>query len=67
MKDNQIDFFKKNSFRAFVIISMIFATFNAAAKLTLQEIRSASKDVLVVFFTSDTLNLTEVDISNASE
>ncbi|HPI69043.1 MAG TPA: glycoside hydrolase family 9 protein [Bacteroidales bacterium] len=67
MKDNQIDFFKKNSFRAFVIISLIFATINAEAKLTLQEIRSASKDVLVVFFTSDTLNLTEVDISNASE
>jgi endoglucanase len=46
---------------------MMLSSFNAQAKLTLQEIRSAKKDVLVVFFTSDTLNLTEVDISNVSQ
>ncbi|NLO01825.1 MAG: hypothetical protein GX126_05825, partial [Bacteroidales bacterium] len=45
----------------------VCATINAEAKLTLQEVRSASRDVLVVFFTSDTLNLTEVDISNRSD
>jgi endoglucanase len=37
------------------------------AKLTLQEVRSASSDVLVAFFTSDTLNINEVDISDVSK
>lgn len=57
---------KNNIIRLVAVISMTLATINAQAKLTLQEIRSASKDVLVVFFTSDTLNLSEVDISNVS-
>ena len=67
MEEIRRGFVKNNIFRVFAIISMIFATLNAEAKLTLQEVRSASKDVLVVFFTSDTLNLTEADISNPSE
>jgi endoglucanase len=58
---------KNNILRVVTIISMMLSTLNSQAKLTLQEIRSASKDVLVVFFTSDTLNLSEVDISNISE
>ncbi|MBN2029876.1 glycoside hydrolase family 9 protein [bacterium] len=37
------------------------------ATLTLQEIRSASNTVLVVFFTSDTLDIDEVDIGNRSK
>ena len=45
----------------------MLSTLSTQAKLTLQEIRSASKDVLVVFFTSDTLNLSEADISNVSQ
>jgi endoglucanase len=39
----------------------------AQAKLTLQEVRTASHDVLVAFFTSDTLNVNEVDITDPSQ
>jgi endoglucanase len=39
----------------------------AEAELTLREIRTAADDVLVAFFTSDTLNVDEVDIQNAAE
>lgn len=67
MKKNLRGFVKKNSFRVLAGISMMFATLNSEARLTLQEIRTASKNVLAVFFTSDTLNLTKVDISNVSE
>ena len=58
---------KKTGLRLFTLIIVVCTTINAEAKLTLQEVRSASRDVLVVFFTSDTLNLTEVDISNRSD
>jgi endoglucanase len=37
------------------------------AKLTLQEIRTASKNVVVVYFTSDTLNVNEIDISKPEQ
>ena len=40
---------------------------NAAAKLTLKEIRTASDDILVAFFSSDTVDVNEVDISNLSD
>ncbi|MBN2864231.1 MAG: hypothetical protein JXN62_13770, partial [Bacteroidales bacterium] len=49
------------------LIIMISATLNAEARLTLQEIRTASKDVLVAYFTSDTLDLNEVNISNLQD
>ena len=39
----------------------------AEAELTLREIRTASDDVLVAFFTSDTLNVEEADIQNTAE
>ncbi|HEX2969102.1 MAG TPA: glycoside hydrolase family 9 protein [Bacteroidales bacterium] len=57
----------KRNIRSAAVISMMLLSLNTQAKLTLQEIRSAAKDVLVVFFTSDTLNLPEVDISNTSD
>ena len=48
-------------------MAVMLSTLTAQAKLTLKEIRSDTKDVLVVFFTSDTLNLSEVDISKVSD
>jgi endoglucanase len=41
--------------------------YRAEAKLTLQEVRSASKDIVVAFFTSDTINVYEADISDLSK
>lgn len=53
-------------FRVLAIASIMLTTLNAEAKLTLREVRTASNEVLVAFFTSDTLDLNEVDISNVS-
>ena len=54
-----------NKVTATLAAAMIFLfADNALAKLTLQEVRAASGNVLVVFFTSDTLDLTETDISD---
>ncbi|NQT26350.1 glycoside hydrolase family 9 protein [candidate division KSB1 bacterium] len=39
---------------------------NLQAKLTLQEVRTVSSDVLVAFFTSDTLDIHESDIADSS-
>lgn len=39
----------------------------AHAKLTLKEVRTASKDVLVVFLKSDTLDVNEADITTLSD
>ncbi len=39
----------------------------AEAKLSLQEIRTASKDVVVVFFKSDTIVLDEVNVADLSQ
>jgi hypothetical protein len=46
---------------------MIIATPNTEARLTLQEIRTASKDVLVAYSGSDTLDLNKVNISNLED
>jgi endoglucanase len=40
---------------------------SSEAKLTLREIRTASDNVVVVFFTSDIVDLSEVDIGNTSD
>ncbi len=55
-------------FTAFLTIIVVLYNFSIAeAKLTLQEVRTASRDVQVAFFTSDTLNLNEVNIENKAE
>ncbi len=67
------DLFKKGknmfrNFTAFLTTIILFYNFSSAeAKLSLQEVRTASRDVLVAFFTSDTLNLNEVKIENKAE
>ncbi len=48
---------KTKTLKAFILITLILNTLSVDAKLTLIEIRSASKDILVAFFSSDTLNL----------
>jgi len=45
----------------------LLITLTAEAKLSFQEIRTASKDVLVVFFKSDTILMDEVNTSNLSQ
>jgi len=49
------------------IIILLYSFSAVKAKLTLQEVRTASNDVLVAFFTSDTIDITEADIENISE
>ena len=41
-------------------------TLSASAKLTFREIRTASNNVIELYFLSDTLDVNEVDISDAS-
>ena len=53
-----------------VILSMFLFACNlstANAKLTLKEVRTASNDVLVAFFTSDKIDVNEVEIDDLSE
>ncbi len=52
------------------ILTLSFAlllSLSANAKLTLQEIRTASNNVIELFYTSDTLDVNEVDISNQAQ
>ena len=42
-------------------------SFTASAKLTFQEIRTASNNVIELFFISDTLDVNEVDITDAAQ
>ena len=52
------------------LLTLSFAlllSLTASAKLTIREIRTASDNVIELFFTSDTLNVNEVDISNPSQ
>ena len=44
----------------------LLLSLTASAKLTLQEIRTASNNVIELFYVSDTLNVNEVDISDPS-
>ncbi|MBN2000478.1 glycoside hydrolase family 9 protein [candidate division KSB1 bacterium] len=55
---------KKLTFCAFVFLLLSLS--NVQAKLFLKEIRTAADDVLVVFFTSDTLNVNEIDTLDSS-
>lgn len=57
---------KKLLFTLLSFLLIMISIQTADAKLTLKEVRTASKNVLVAFFTSDTLNVNEVDISNAA-
>ncbi len=50
-----------------VLIVGLLLSLTANANLSFQEIRTASKDILVVFFKSDTIDIDEVDISNPSQ
>lgn len=58
---------KTKTLTTFILFTLVFSTLSVDAKLTLSEIRSASKDILVAFFSSDTLDLNEADISDLSK
>ena len=45
----------------------VLLSLTASAKLSFQEIRTASNNVIELYFTSDTLNVNEVDISDVSQ
>ena len=47
-------------------LALLCCFVNAEAKITFQEVRTASNNVLVAFFTSDTLNVGEIDITDPS-
>lgn len=49
------------------LVACLLSTLSIQAKLTFQEIRTASNNVIELFFTSDTLDVNEVDISNPSD
>ena len=50
-----------------IIVTLILLTCsNSYAELTLKEVRTASSDVLVAFFTSDMIDINEADISDLS-
>ncbi len=49
------------------LAACLLSTLSVQAKLTFQEIRTASNNVIELFFTSDTLDVNEVDISNPSD
>ena len=51
----------------FTFTLLLFNVSNVNAKLTLKEVRTASNDVLVVFFTSDKIDVNEADIKDVSE
>ena len=54
--------------KSFATLSLaMLMTLSASAKLTFQEIRTASDNVIELYFLSDTLNVNEVDISDASQ
>jgi endoglucanase len=50
-----------------VIFCLLFTGMPVQARLTLREVRTASDRILVAYFTSDTLNLNEVDINDISK
>ena len=45
----------------------LLMSLSASARLTFQEIRTASNNVIELFFTSDTLDVNEVDLSNPDQ
>lgn len=50
-------------FKIIVILILLTCT-NSYAELTLKEVRTASKDVLALLFTSDIIDINEADITN---
>ena len=50
-----------------IAFSVLCGISNAKAEVTLKEIRSASNDVLVAFFTGDSVDVTEIDMDEKSE
>lgn len=52
--------------RLITFLSVGLLTSALRAEWTFQEVRTASNDVLVAFFTSDTLNLDEADLSDST-
>ncbi|MFC1650279.1 glycoside hydrolase family 9 protein [Candidatus Latescibacterota bacterium] len=57
----------KKSTAFLTAIFMVISISSAEATLNLQNVRSASRDVLVAFFTSDSTDVTEADIENISK
>ena len=57
----------KRLYLFFFLISSTGMLHFANATLTLQKVRTASKDILVAIFTSDTMNIDETDISDSSQ
>jgi len=55
---------KKLTLVIFAVILINYSGSGAKVGLTLKEVRTASKNILVAYFTSETLNLNEVDISD---
>ena len=52
------------------LLATLFAltlSLSASAKLTFQEIRTASNNVIELFYISDTLDVNEVDISDPAQ
>ena len=45
----------------------VLLSLTASAKLTLREIRTASNNVIEIYYISDTLNVNEIDISDVSQ
>ncbi|MBN1895798.1 hypothetical protein JW906_15005, partial [bacterium] len=50
-----------------ITVFVLLAFHGAEAKLTLREIRTASNEALVLFFTGDTLDVKEASIDDASK
>ncbi len=46
---------------------LLFAFQQTYAKVTLQEVRTAADNVIVLYFTSDTINLNEINIDNKAD
>ena len=57
----------KTSTGLLTVLFMFFSITSAEATLTLKEVRSASTNVLVAFFASDTTDVAEVDIESISK
>ena len=57
----------RNGFAALTVAMILICNNSAFAELRLQGVRSASSNVLIVFFKSDTLDVTEVEIEDISE
>lgn len=58
---------KNQKFIALALLIFVFSASAVNGKLTLKEIRTATDKIVVAYFTSDTLDLEETDISRKSE